>query len=141
AYDLYLSRVTQIYASLDGYIGQKLTLSLDYDFYQPTFDADSIWNFFAGEPMNDFGVRANLDATDKLSLAAGGHARVYNVETAPINDRPSTNISTAFNPNYYPSNGTPFDAGGNLSARYRWGEGVVGVRSSANFGSGGDRAG
>lgn len=145
AYDLYLGRVTSIYATSDAYVTDKLTLSLDYDFYQPSFDADSIWNFFAGEPMNDFGVRAAYDATDKLSFSANAHARMFRVQTAPYAQGPgsfsSPNISATYNPNYYPSNGVAFDEGGGLAARYRWGEGTVGVRGNGNFGDGGDRVG
>ena len=41
-------------------LGKRVTVSADYDYYVPTFDGDSIWNFFAGEPMNDVGLRANV---------------------------------------------------------------------------------
>jgi hypothetical protein len=122
-------------------VTQSLTLSLDYDFYQPTFDADSIWNFFASEPMNDFGVRGVYDFTEKLSVSASGHARMYNVRTSPDGATSSPNITANVNPNYYPSNGTPFDEGGSVAARYRFGEGVYGFRGSGNFGDGGDRIG
>lgn len=144
AYDLYLARVTSIYATVDGYVTDRLTLSLDYDFYQPSFDADSIWNFFAGEPMNDFGVRASYEATDKLSLSANAHARMFNVQTAPYtygSGSSSPNIGAGYNPNYYPSNGVAFDEGGGLAARYRTGDSTIGVRGNGNFGDGGDRVG
>ncbi len=141
AYDLYLAKMGNVYASVDGFVTQKLTLSLDYDFYQPTYDADSIWNFFASEPMNDFGVRGTYDASEKLSVSASGHARVYNVRTSSDSQTSSPNITPTTNPNYYPSNGTPFDEGGNLAARYRIAGGVLGLRGSGNFGDGGDRVG
>ena len=141
AYDLYLAKMSSVYASLDGFVTQKLTLSLDYDFYQPTYDADSIWNFFASEPMNDFGIRGNYDATDKLSVSASGHARMYNVRTSPDSTTSSPNVTSTINPSYFPSNGTPFDEGGNLAGRYRIAGGVLGLRGSGNFGDGGDRVG
>jgi hypothetical protein len=137
AYDLYRADVTSAYASLDGYLGKKVTLSLDYDYYRPSFDADSIWNFFAGEPMNDFGVRGDVAFTDKLSVSANAHARMFQQQTASFNTNDSPNTP----PNYYPSNGVAFDEGGGLAGRYKWGEGVVGVRGNGNFGSGGDRVG
>ena len=141
AYDLYLRKMGNVYASVDTFVTQKLTASLDYDFYQPTFDADSIWNFFASEPMNDFGVRATYDATPKLSVSGGGHARMYNVRTSPDSTSSSANVSSTVNTSYFPTNGTPFDEGGDLSARYRWGQGILGARARGNFGSGGDRVG
>jgi hypothetical protein len=144
AYDLYLARVTSMYASVDGYVGKRLTLSLDYDFFQPSFDADSIWNFFAGEPMNDFGLRAAFDASEKLSLAGGAHARMFSVQTSannPASANNSPNFQSADPRSYYPSNGVAFDEGASLSARYRFGEGSVGIRGNGNFGDGGDRVG
>ena len=60
-------------------------MSADYDYYVPSFDGDSIWNFFAGEPMNDVGLRANVDVNDQLSVAGGAHVRVYDVQTAAFN--------------------------------------------------------
>jgi hypothetical protein len=141
AYDLYLSKFASVYASIDAFVTQRLTLSLDYDFYQPTYDADSIWNFFASEPMNDFGLRGVYDVTDQLSVSASGHARMYNLRTTPDSTNASPNITNTINPNYYPSNGTPFDEGGSLAARYKFGEGVYGLRGSGNFGDGGDRVG
>jgi len=141
AYDLYGAKFATVYASVDGFVTQRLTLSFDYDFYQPAYDADSIWNFFASEPMNDFGLRGVFDATDNISVSASAHARVYNVRTSPDSTTSSPNITPTINPNYYPSNGTPFDEGGSLAARYRFGEGLYGVRASGNFGDGGDRVG
>ena len=41
----------------------------------------------------------------------------------------------------YPSNGHPFDEGANLSARYRTGETLVGLRANGNWGGEGDRVG
>ena len=90
----------------------------------PTFDADSIWNFFAGEPMNDVGLRANVDATDQLSVAGGGHVRVFERADRAVRSRQRrrllalaelrrrADVSTR-------RNGHPFDEGGDLSARWR----------------------
>ena len=66
AYDLYNARVANAYASLDGYVSSRVTISADYDYVQPTFDGDSIFNFFPAEPMNDLGLRANVDASHGL---------------------------------------------------------------------------
>ncbi len=141
AYDMYLAKFASVFASVDAFVTRRLTLSLDYDFYQPTFDADSIWNFFASEPMNDFGIRGVYDASEKLSLSGSAHARMYNVRTSSDSNTSSPNITSQVNPNYYPSNGTPFDEGGTLGARYRSGAGIYGARATGNFGDGGDRAG
>jgi len=147
-YDMYRSEITSAYASLDVYAGQKVTLGADYDYYVPSFDGDSIWNFFAGEPRSDVGLRANVDVSDRLSLAANAHARMFTVQTAQFdpgdpNYSPSTKCVPGFGPcaTVFPSNGHPFDEGGNVSARWRTGETRFALRGSGDFGDEGDRAG
>jgi hypothetical protein len=145
-YDVYRGEVTQAYASLDGYMGTRLTLSGDYDYYVPSFDADSIWNFFAGEPSNDVGLRANVDVDDRWSIAGGAHLRIFDVQTKPFDPgvsssayAPSPNFNAA--EAYFPGNGHPFDEGANLSARWRTSVTTLGLRGSGNFGQEGDRVG
>jgi hypothetical protein len=147
-YDLYRADLTSMYGSLDANIGRKVTVSADYDYYVPSFDGDSIWNFFAGEPMNDVGLRANVNVNDQISVAGGGHVKVFTVQTAPLttgatatNYPPYTNYSPTQNSVLYPSNGHPFDEGANLSARYRNGLTTVALRGAGNFGDEGDRVG
>jgi hypothetical protein len=148
-YDFYNAEVTSIYGSLDVYAGKRVTVSADYDYYVPTFDADTIWNFFAGEPMNDVGLRANVDLSDRLSISGGGHLRVYQVQTEAFNPSGCAPFpgcvaaSPSYSPaaTFFPSNGHPFDEGGNLAARWRTGETLLTLRGSGNFGDEGDRAG
>ncbi len=143
-YDLYRSEMTSLYASVDAYLGRRVTVSADYDYYVPVFDGDSIWNFFAGEPRNDVGLRANVDVNDRLSLAGGGHVRIYTVQTAPF--APGVGLYMPF-PHYgagldvFPTNGFPFDEGGNMSARWRRGGTLLALRGSGNWGDEGDRVG
>jgi hypothetical protein len=143
-YDFYDDRFTNIYASIDGYIAKPLTVSLDYDYYAPVFDADSIWNFFAGDPMNDVGVRASLTPTDRLSMSAGGHVRVYTVSTTSDNPYDSSANVGLLHVNasgMYPTNGNPFDGGGSVGVRYKWGDGSANVRGAADTGDTGERVG
>jgi hypothetical protein len=140
-YDLYVARLTSGWASIDAFATKKLTVSVDYDYYAPSYDADSIWNFFAGEPMNDVAVRSVYDATEKLSASASAHARIYGVRTTPDSTNSSPGVTGATNPSYFPSNGMPFDEGGTVAVRYRFGEGSYGARATGNFGDGGDRVG
>jgi hypothetical protein len=144
-YDLYRAEVTSAYASLDGYLAQKFTLSADYDLYVPTFDADSIWNFFAGEPRNDFGLRANVDVNDKLAIAASGNLRMFTVQTTafdPQGNGMAGGVSALYAMNaLYPTNGHPFDEGFNVSARWRTGETRLALRGAGNFGDEGHRVG
>jgi hypothetical protein len=145
-YDFYRGDFTTIYASVDGYIGQKVTVSADYNYYVPSFDADSIWNFFAGEPTNDVGLRGNVDVNDKFSVAAGGNVRIYDVQTAafdptgnPAQYSPSPYYNNAAT--FFPSNGHPFDKGAYAHARYRTEETLASLRVVGAWGDEGDRIG
>ncbi len=148
AYDLYNVKMANMYASIDAFATKKLIVSLDYDYVSPTFDADSIFNYFDIQPMNDFGARFDVDATDKLSFAGGGHVRAFRTESSPQTGTSATvapqspNVNTGTtNLDYFPSNPLSFDGGGNLAVRYRTSSGVVGLRSNGSFGSDGDRVG
>ncbi|MCL2722896.1 MAG: hypothetical protein FWD69_00515 [Polyangiaceae bacterium] len=123
AYDMYIARMSTLFASVDAYVSKRVTVSADYDYYVPTFDADSIWNFFMPSPMNDLSVRANWDATEKLSIAGGLRGRVFMVQTAAEDSE--------FEPM----------GGGDVSVRYRWGEGQFGARGAGDFAMSSDRIG
>jgi len=141
AYDLYNTRFANIFGSIDAYPSQKLTLSADYDYYQPTFDADSIWNFFQAAPMNDIGTRANYDVTDSLSIAAGGHVRIFRQQTEADAVTSPTSPNGLANGNYYAQSAADLAGGGNLAGRYRVGVGSVALRGNADTGSTGNRYG
>ncbi len=118
-------------------------MSADYDYYVPSFDADSIWNFFDGEPTNDVGLRGNVDVDDRLSIAGGAHVRVYSVQTSPLCQAPPCMPSTYYDPTqtFFPSNGHPFDEGGDLRARWRTDETTLALQSTGAWGDEGDRVG
>lgn len=138
-YDFYSGRVNSIYGSVDGYVTPKLTLSADYDYYAPTYDADSIWNFFVGNPMNDVGLRAALDATRSIALSAGGNVRVSSTETAPSNS--TTSLASTPSTALYPTSSATFDGGGFLAGRHRHGANTEGIRASFLTGREGHRNG
>ncbi len=139
AYDLYSARFTSLFASVDGYVTPRLTLSADYDFYAPSYDGDSIWNFFVGNPMNDIGVRAAWDAPAGVSFAAGTNARVFAAETGPSNA--STSVNATAQNSYFPPSGTTFDGGGFVAARRRIGSDHYGFRANVMVGREGHRNG
>ena len=117
AYDLYVEKLANVFASVDAYASQTLTVSVDYDYFRPTFDADSIFNFFAARPMNDVGVRAAWDPTPRAGLSAGVRGRAFGVD------------------------GLDPMGGGTLAGRYRIGEGSLGARGAVDIAGSGDRVG
>ncbi len=141
AYDLYNARFANIFASVDAFVSRRVTLSLDYDYYQPTFDGDSIWNFFMSMPMNDLGGRVSWDATDHLDFSAGARARAFSLQTENEKlDNPSSPNGLS-DGNYFPKSGLEMMGGGNLAGRWHFGEGMVGARGAADFASNGHRLG
>jgi hypothetical protein len=150
-YDLYRSEITQLYGSFDAYLGQKVTATADVEYYTPSFDGDSIWNFFAGQPTTTFGLRANVDANRHLSISAGANLKLYTVQTSPFDPLTGSPQATMFtySPSqysaagkpYFPSNEHPTDEGGTLSARWHSGDTLLGLRGAGSFGDEGDRVG
>lgn len=148
SYDMFMTRMATMFASVDAFATKKLTISADYDYFQPSFDADSIWNFFIAEPLNDISLRATYDATDKLAISTNARGRIFGQQSEPesaVNAKapaPSPNLgSTAAGGSYYPT-GMTFNGGGGASARYRWGgDGMLGLRADGAFGREGNRVG
>jgi hypothetical protein len=140
AYDLYVKTMANIFASVDWYTSQKVTLSLDYDYYRPTFDADSIWNFFMAMPMNDLGLRASWDPNARLGISGALRGRLFSLQTE-AEERVQTSPNALSELNYYPSSGVEAMGGGNLAGRYRIGDGYLGVRGAADIHRSGDRVG
>lgn len=144
-YDFYRAKLISGYATLDGYLGQKVTISADYNYYVPAFDADSIWNFFAGEPRNDVDLRANVDVDRRLSIAGNAHVRIFTVQTAPFASGLPT-VSTSLvggvvAGDYFPTNPHTFDEGGELMARWRTSTTRIAFIARGDFGNEGDRVG
>lgn len=140
-YDFYANTTSNVWASAEVYLGKKIVASLDYDYYQPTYDADSIWNFFATYPMNDVGARVLWNATSKLSFAAGGHVRAFQDSPIASTDPnatsriPGADTIVGVIPQY------TFNGGGTLSARFRRKDTLLTLNGSGNFGDQGNRAG
>lgn len=138
AYDLYAARTTSIYASVDTYVSDRITVSTDYDYVVPTFDGDSIFNVFMAMPMNDLGARVSVDATPRLSVAGGARARAFQVDPGPPTDARSPNgLSTL---GVAPPRFSPM-GGGDLSARYRRENGSLGARGTVDVADTGRRLG
>jgi hypothetical protein len=142
-YDLYDAKFANVYANLDAFVAKGVTVGVDYQFYQPTYDGDSIWNFFMSEPLNDIGLRSTLEATDKLAFSAGGHARIYTVQTSEAEPAGASNQNapSPLTGSYFPTTPLSYDGGGDLQGRYKYGEGSFGARGSGSFGPEGDRVG
>jgi hypothetical protein len=134
-YDLYSGRPQSWFASYQAYPTERVTLSADYDFVRPIYDADSIWNFFVTMPTHHIGARANLEATRKLSLLIGAGARAFGNANGP--SAPGASDARS----YVPIEDAAWQASAEVGARYTAGRGRVAWRGDASNGYGGHRLG
>ena len=140
-YDFYANTTQSIWATADLYLGKKVIASLDYDYFQPTYDADSIWNFFGAYPMNDVGARLLWDATQKLSFSAGAHVRVFQNDATPNPGAPSNPPGSPPIDQFAPQQHFTFHGGGSLGMRFRRKDTLISSNAVVNVGDQGDRAG
>jgi hypothetical protein len=130
-FDFYANRFTSLYASLDAYVHKRVTVGVDYDWYKPSFDGDSIWNFFAAEPMNYVSGRVSVDPTDRINVSASGFTRAFMTDPSNLpGGVDAVGVSK-----------TAFAGGGTLAARYRTTTLTAGLRSNVQVGEEGSRAG
>lgn len=165
SYDLYNQAVGSAHGGIEAYLGKRVTVGADADYFVPMFDADSIWNWFTHYPITTFTGRASIDVTEKLDIAASGGVRLWTTEGDPTEfgagqclaaGLPETCLGTDY---FDPSATTlpnlrdysraeenrPADATldglANLAGRYRFGSGNVSLRGMMQLGERGRRAG
>ena len=83
SYDLYSQIIGTLYAGLEAYLGHKVTVGADLDYFVPTFDADSIWNWFTRSPVTTILGRASVDVTSRFDIAASGGIRMWKADGDP----------------------------------------------------------
>lgn len=76
-YDFYNVLVPYAFGGLEAYLGKRVTVGADVDYYMPTFDADSIWNWFVHDPQVTPSARIAARVTDRFSIAASGGPRFF----------------------------------------------------------------
>jgi hypothetical protein len=121
-YDLLSGFFSSLYAGVDCYPTERLTIGADYDYFRPTFDGDSIFNVFASGPMQTFTVRTAWE-NDDVDVALSGGARTFYTEGDPTHPDPLSDLLA------------------NASSRYRWSTGSAGVRALLERGDRGRREG
>jgi hypothetical protein len=82
-YDLYNQIVSAWTAGAEAYLGKRATIGADADFYVPTFDADSIWNWFTHSPITTLSGRVAVRFTKRFDMTASGGARLWQADGDP----------------------------------------------------------
>ena len=83
AYDLYNSLVSRGFGGLDFYPHQKVTVGADYEYFVPTFDADSIFNWFTHNPSHTATARVALGPFEGFDMSLSGGARLWITDGDP----------------------------------------------------------
>jgi hypothetical protein len=126
-YDLYRQRWSELEGSLEWAIAPSLLVGLEGQQALPTFDADSIFNFFAQRSMRECLASLDWQASRHVRLYAASGVRVFGQEEEPG----GTQAPPA----------QAMDGIGSLTTSTRWGPSSVTLSSSAELGQTGHLVG
>ena len=161
AYDLYNQLLSKAFGGLEFYpIQEKLVVGADVEFFVPTFDADSIWNWFTHNPVIDALARVATRPVNGLDVSLSGGARLWMADGDPADwaerecaaisntpagladflrfgTDPSLGADEAFG-RAEANRETTFapDALGNLGVGYGWPSGRIGLNGMLQMGVG-----
>jgi hypothetical protein len=82
-YDLYLRAATEHAAGVDWFVTDDLSVGTAYDYYEPTFDGDSIFNWFSHHGMLTLDAHASWRLSRRVSTALRGGVRRLSTDGDP----------------------------------------------------------
>src|SRR6185295_1098526 len=85
--------VGSFYGGIEAYLGSKVTVGADIDYFVPTFDADSIWNWFTRSPITTVSGRAVARFTKRFNISASAGGRLWTVDGDPSRDPKGSGFS------------------------------------------------
>jgi len=133
-YDLYNQRVSQYNAGLDWFLNDRAVVGASLDYFLPTFDGDSIFNWFTHRGTTSGTLRADLTFSRAFEVAASGGVRMFTTEGDPVTYAASNSPDLS-------KNGRTFDYLGTFGGRYRFWDGSVALNTMAEAGEAGHRYG
>lgn len=131
-YDLYAGLTSDAAVAVDWYTTSRLTIGADLERIVPTFDGDSIFNWFSLATMTTATARADLRLGRRTDLAATGGVRLFE----SLGD-PDT-FATVPDQTVVTHEADPFAS---LAGRYRYLSGTVSARGVFERGARGHRYG
>jgi hypothetical protein len=131
-YDFYAGIVSEQALLLDAYASERLTLGADYERVVPTFDADSVFNWFAHSAVTSFTGRADMRFSRRLDGALNFGARMFETLGDPATYATTSDQAVVRR---------ELDPFAMLFGRYRFNDGSVSLRSQAELGAQGHRVG
>jgi hypothetical protein len=82
-YDLYFGNVTRAFVSADYFATRTTTVGLDAEYFLPSFDADSIFNWFTHNPSASAMARVASRPSRMFQFAAQAGAKLWLTEGDP----------------------------------------------------------
>ncbi len=79
-YDLFVQLPSEYFVAADAYLGESSSVGLSYDYFLPTFDGDSIFNWFSHQGSSRALVRGKTELSRHLSVSGWGGARFFFAE-------------------------------------------------------------
>jgi hypothetical protein len=131
-YDFYNQLLSEYSASADAYVTRKVTLGVSFERYTPTFDGDSIFNWFAHSPTTSALGRADVRFSRRIEATLSGGLRWFETEGEPA--------TYAADPDQTQT-GRLFDVSVDAGARFDYGAGSIGLRGGGETGERGHRLG
>jgi len=84
SYDLLNDLINRAYGTVEFFpIADKLTTGVDVDFYVPTFDGDSIWNWFTKNPVLTATAQAAVVPIQGLEASIRAGSRIWMADGDP----------------------------------------------------------
>lgn len=131
-YDFYNQIFSEYALDANAYVTKRVTLGASYDSYTPTFDGDSIFNWFSHSPTTSALVRADVTFSRTLQATLNGGLRWFETEGDPKGYAASGNADEKHR---------LYDLTLDAGARYDFGNGSVAVRGGGESGERGHRLG
>jgi hypothetical protein len=139
-YDLFNQLFSQHGASVGWYATSRITLGLGYDYFLPTFDGDSIFNWFTHWATTTYQGRGSWQLSRRLGFSATTGVRQFRTDGDPDTYREQTEAWTAA---ASPRGETDIrsDVLATLAVQYGWADGSVWVTGMGEAGGSGHRLG
>jgi hypothetical protein len=137
-YDFYNQLVSEYAASADAYVTPKLTVGASFERYTPTFDGDSIFNWFSHSPTTALLGRSDMRFSRAVDAGFSAGVRWFETEGDPSDYQGLGTLATA------PSRDVTarlFDVSLDAGLRYRIGAGSLAFRAGGETGERGHRLG
>jgi hypothetical protein len=131
-YDFYNQLFSEYGVNADAYVTPKITLGGSFERYTPTFDGDSIFNWFSHSPTTSALARGEVRFSRRWQTTLMGGVRWFETEGEPKSYQSDADVAQT---------GRLFDVMLDAGVRYDAGNGSVGLRAGGETGERGHRLG